>query len=72
MTELPGQKDRTGDLRKLSDPEFFTRWAAVRNRLVQTPEGKLGHSEIKRQYEAVTAEYHRRIDGELAVIDADD
>ena len=72
MTELPGQKDRTGDLRKLSDPEFFTRWAAVRNRLVQTPEGKPGHSEIKRKYEAVTAEYHRRIDGGLAVIDPDD
>lgn len=63
MTELSGQKDRTGDLRELSDPEFFAQWAAVRNRLFSVPDGKLGHSEIKRQYEAVAAEYRRRIDG---------
>jgi hypothetical protein len=52
------------DLRELSDPEFFAHWAAVRNRLCGTPEGKLGHYEIKRRYDAVTTEYQRRIDGE--------
>jgi hypothetical protein len=70
MTELPGQEDRTGDLRELSDPEFFTQWAAARNRLFITPKGKPEHSEIKRWYDAVAAEYRRRIDGGLAVMDA--
>jgi hypothetical protein len=72
MTELTGQKDRAGDLRELSDPEFFTHWAAVRNRLARTPEGDPGRNQVKRQYEAVITEYRRRIDGGLAVTDADD
>jgi hypothetical protein len=54
----------TENLQELSDPEFFAHWAAVRNRLFGTPKGKPGHCEIKRRYDAVTAEYRRRIDGE--------
>lgn len=63
MTELSGQKDWTGYLRKLSDPEFFTQWTAVRNRLFSTPKDKPEHCEIKRLYDAVAAEYRRRIEG---------
>jgi hypothetical protein len=66
MTEPARQKDRNGDLQKLSDPEFFTRWAATRTRLVRTPEGKPGHGEIKREYDAMKVEYRRRIGGGLA------
>jgi hypothetical protein len=66
MIEPTQQKDRAGDLRKLSDPEFFTRWAAVRTRLVLTPESEPRHYEIKRQYDAMKVEYRRRIDGGLA------
>jgi hypothetical protein len=51
----------TSDLRELSDPEFFVHWAAVRNRLFRTPMGKPGHCEIKRRYDAVAAEYRRRL-----------
>jgi hypothetical protein len=57
----------TENLRELNDPEFFAHWAAVRSRLVNTPKGKLGHWEVKRRYDAVAAEYRRRIgriDGE--------
>jgi hypothetical protein len=63
MIEPTQQKDRVGDLQKLSDPEFFTRWAAVRTCLALTPESKPGHSEIKHQYDVMEAEYRRRIDG---------
>jgi hypothetical protein len=65
MTGLSGPKDRGSDLRELSDPEFFTRWAAIRSRLFWTPKGNPEHSEDKRLYEAVAAEYRRRIDGVL-------
>jgi hypothetical protein len=51
------------DLQELSDPEFFTHWAAVRNFLSLTPAGKPEHSEVKHQYDAVAAEYRRRMDG---------
>jgi hypothetical protein len=71
MTELTGQKDRIGDLQELGDPEFLAHWAAVRNRLARTPEGEAGHREIKRQYDAVTLEYRRRIDGGLAETNPD-
>jgi len=63
MTELPGQKDQTYDLRELSDPELFIHWATVRNRLFYIPVAKPEHHEIKRRYDAVAAEYRRRIDG---------
>jgi hypothetical protein len=66
---LSGQKDGNGDLQELGDPEFFAHWAAVRERLIRTPKDSPGHPEVKRQYDAVTAEYYRRIDGGLAVTD---
>jgi hypothetical protein len=66
MTEPLGQKDWTSGLRKLSDPEFFTQWAAVRNRLFYISTGNPEHSSIKLQYCALTAEYRRRIGGGLA------
>jgi hypothetical protein len=63
MNELPGQKDQTGDLRELSDPEFFSQWAAVRSRLFRVPTSNPEHGEIRRLYDAAAAEYRRRIDG---------
>jgi hypothetical protein len=62
MSELRGQKEHVGELQELSDPEFFTQWAVVRNSLFNTPQGKPGYYEVKRQYNAVAAEYRRRID----------
>jgi hypothetical protein len=70
MTQVPGQKDRIGHLRELSDPEFFAHWAMVRHRLFFVPKGKPGHCEVKRWYDAVSAEYRRRIDGGFAVADS--
>jgi hypothetical protein len=64
MSELPGQGDGTSDLRKLSDPEFFTYWAALRNRLARSSTASRVHGETKRQYDAVAAEYHRRLSGD--------
>lgn len=63
MSELPGQGDGNSDLRKLSDPEFFTYWAAARNRLALTPSANPVHYEVKREYDAVAAEYRRRLNG---------
>lgn len=63
MTEPSGPKDRTSNLRELSDPEFFAQWATVRNLLFRIPEGKPEHCEVKRQYDAVAAEYRRRMGG---------
>lgn len=71
MTELTGQKDPIGDLQELGDPEFLAHWAAIRNSLAHTPEGEAGHREIKRQYDAVTVEYRRRIDGGRAETNPD-
>jgi hypothetical protein len=71
MIELSGQKDRNGDLRELGDPEFFAHWAAVRWRLVSMPNDEPGYYGIKRQYDAIAAEYRRRIDGGLALTSAD-
>jgi hypothetical protein len=51
----------TSDLQELSDPEFFAHWAAIRTRLFRTPKGKPGHPQIKARYDAVTAEYRRRL-----------
>ena len=65
MTEMPGQKERAGDLQELSDPEFFAQWAVVRNSLFSVSKGEPGYCEVKRRYEAVAAEYRRRIDGSL-------
>jgi hypothetical protein len=65
MTELSGQEDQADDLRELSDPEFLAQWAAVRNRLFYIPKGQPEHRESKRQYDAMIAEYRRRMDGGL-------
>lgn len=51
----------TSDLQELSDPEFFAHWAAVRSRLFHTPKGRPGHPQIKARYNAVAAEYRRRL-----------
>jgi hypothetical protein len=67
MTEQPGQKDRSSDLEELSDPEFFTRWAALRNRLFLTPRSKPEYRGIKSRYDTMAAEYRRRIDGVIAM-----
>ncbi len=66
MSEPGGQYDPSGGLRVLSDPEFFACWAAVRARLVHVPEGTPGHGEVKRQYDAMSVEFRRRMDGGLA------
>jgi hypothetical protein len=63
MTELPEKKDQAGDLQELSDPEFFTRWAALRSRLFCIPKSKPEHGETKRLYNDAVTEYYRRIDG---------
>jgi hypothetical protein len=62
VTDKPGQEDETARLRKLGDPEFFTRWAAIRVSLAYAP----GDAEVKRRYDAVKEEFRRRIDGGLA------
>lgn len=71
MTQVPGRKDLIDDLRELSDPEFFAHWAMVRHRLFFLPKGRPGHCEVKRRYDAVSAEYRRRIGGGFAVTDSD-
>ena len=63
MTELSGQEDKDGDLREMTDPEFFAYWAVVRNRLILTPTTSTEHREIKRRYDIVLAEYRRRVNG---------
>jgi hypothetical protein len=66
VTEVPGQEDENAGLRELDDPGFFTRWADIRNRLARTSKDDPGHGEIKRQYDAVAAEYRRRLSGVTA------
>jgi hypothetical protein len=51
------------DLEVLSDPEFFARWAAVRSRLALMPKTGAGRDEARQEYDAVTAEYRRRMEG---------
>jgi hypothetical protein len=59
----PVQTGHDSDLRELDDPEFFAHWAAVRYRMAMAPAGTPGHAEIKTRYDAVVAEYRRRLDG---------
>ncbi len=54
------------DLRELPDPEFIALWARLRGRLAATPAGSPGHLEMKDQYDAMKAEFRRRLDGGLA------
>jgi hypothetical protein len=44
-------------LRELSDPDFFVYWAKVRLRYA------VEHTASKQGYDAVLAEYQRRMDG---------
>jgi hypothetical protein len=67
MTELSRQENSDGDLRELSDPEFFALWAAIRCRLILTSTGSPERAEVKRRYDAVLAEYRRRIDGGMTL-----
>jgi hypothetical protein len=57
------QAETVSDLRELSDPEFFARWAAVRLRYATTPQSSPQYPAGKRDYDAVLAEYRRRMDG---------
>jgi hypothetical protein len=59
----PAQAGHDSDLRELSDPEFFARWAEVRQRYAVTPKSSPGHPESKQDYDAAVAEYRRRMDG---------
>jgi hypothetical protein len=63
MIKPPEEKDQVGDLRELDDFEFFAQWAVIRSQLFCIPETKPEYREIKRQYDAVLAEYRRRIYG---------
>jgi hypothetical protein len=56
----------SADLRELSDPDFFTRWAEIRLRYATTPKNSFYYPARKLDYEAVVAEYRRRIDGGMA------
>jgi hypothetical protein len=67
MNDLPRQEDKDRDLRELSDPEFFALWAVIRHRLILTSADSPEHSEFKRRYDAVKAEYRRRIDGGMTL-----
>jgi len=70
MNELPGQENQSYDLRKLSDPEFFTQWSAGRNRLFTTSRSSPEYRDIKRRYYALSIEYRRRTGG-LAITNMD-
>jgi hypothetical protein len=52
-----------GHLQGLADPEFFRQWAAARSRLALTSSSSPKYSEIKDEYDALAAEYRRRLDG---------
>jgi hypothetical protein len=55
--------ESVSDLQELSDPEFFARWAEVHQRYAMTPMSSPEHQASKRDYDAVVAEYRRRMDG---------
>lgn len=67
MAEQSRQKDLDGEIRKLSDPDFFALWACLRDRLFCVPKGKPEHCEIKRRYEDAAAEYRRRVSQGIAM-----
>jgi hypothetical protein len=62
-----GQQSKDGDLRQLGDPEFFARWAEVRHRLILTAADSPERAEVKPSYDALKAEYQRRIDGGMTL-----
>jgi hypothetical protein len=49
-------------LRELGDPEFFRRWAKLRHLIAVG--GKSVPGDLRREYEAASGEYRRRIGGE--------
>lgn len=51
------------DLQGLGDPEFFAHWATIRNHMAMTSTDDPKHAEIRERYDAVTAEYRRRMSG---------
>jgi hypothetical protein len=60
MTELPGQKDRVSDLRKLSDPEFFAARQRLRDQIELLPLGHSRRVELQTQLDATGADLERR------------
>jgi hypothetical protein len=54
-------------LRELGDPEFMTRWAALRSSLFFVARDQPEYTDIKRQYETAAVEFRRRINGGLAI-----
>jgi hypothetical protein len=54
-------------LRELGDPEFITRWAALRYSLFFIAKDHPEYPDIKRQYETAAVEFRRRINGGLAI-----
>jgi hypothetical protein len=57
-----GRAGELDHLRGLADPEFFTQWAAARSRLALMSSSSPKYSEIKDDYDALAAEYRRRLD----------
>jgi hypothetical protein len=61
--DTDGTAADSGNLRKLSDPEFITLWASLRGRLARTPADSSAHPEVKGRYDEAKAEFRRRIAG---------
>jgi hypothetical protein len=56
----------TSDLAEMDDPALITHWADARRRLALTPKDAPGHAEVKQAYDAVLAEYRRRVEVKAA------
>jgi hypothetical protein len=54
------------DLAAMDDPALITHWARVRSELALTPKGSPRHADVKAAYDAVLAEYRRRVTTEAA------
>jgi hypothetical protein len=59
MSQAARTVGQGSDLRQLDDPEFFTRWAALRRRIAAS--GKTVPRDLKDQYAAASDEYRRRV-----------
>lgn len=62
MENRSGTGTHSAWLAELGDPEFFTRWAEVRQRIALG--GKSVPALLKSDYAALSAEYRRRVNGE--------
>jgi hypothetical protein len=60
-TRANTDSETDSDIRALDDPEFFRYWSALRQRIALS--GKTVPNDLKIEYAAVSAEYHRRVDG---------